>query len=68
MGKETGFGDAAGVIKDQPKEPFIVHCGDCGHEWPAAYLPMEVNKFASITKNARCPVDGSKNIKVGPKK
>lgn len=46
------------------KEPFIVHCGDCSHEWAAAYLPMPINLFAKLG-NARCPMCGSKKALVG---
>lgn len=47
------------------KEPFLVHCGKCQHEWAAAYLPMPINLFAKLGK-ALCPMCGGKQVLVGP--
>lgn len=46
----------------ESKKPFFVMCGDaaCKHCWPAAYLPMEMGKFASATKGLRCPMCGNR--------
>jgi hypothetical protein len=35
--------------------PFIVHCGECRHHWPAAYLPMPIERFAKVAASAICP-------------
>lgn len=68
MTKETGFGDAAGVINGEEKSPMIVHCGECSHEWTLLYLPMVAHKASAMMKAARCPMDGSKNVQMGPAK
>lgn len=39
----------------QERRPFNVTCGACGHTWAAAYLPLEIRKFAATTKSLRCP-------------
>jgi hypothetical protein len=38
----------------QPPE-FWVHCSQCEFAWVAAYLPMEIEKFAKLIKKASCP-------------
>jgi hypothetical protein len=35
-------------------EGFYVHCYDCGHEWIAFYLPMQLS-FMERFKNICCP-------------
>lgn len=34
---------------------FVVHCGECGHTWTAAILPMSVDDFARLARRAACP-------------
>jgi formate dehydrogenase maturation protein FdhE len=46
------------------KQPFIVHCGKCSHEWAAAYLPMEAKLFAKVTMRQHCPACGAKPIEI----
>ena len=50
------------------REPFIVHCDRCAHEWAAAYLPMELAKVVRILKRATCPACGAlgRHIFFGP--
>ncbi len=45
-------------------KPFWVKCLSCSHVWPAAYLPMEIDKCAKLLKKASCPkcAAGSKQI------
>lgn len=31
-------------------------CGDCGHVWVVAYLPMELTKVVRIAGRAACPM------------
>jgi len=38
------------------KTPFIVHCGECNHEWAAFHLPMPLDVAAAIGKSLRCPM------------
>jgi hypothetical protein len=38
------------------KTPFIVHCGECKHEWPAFYVPCNFVKAAEIMLHGRCPM------------
>jgi hypothetical protein len=48
----------------RPKEPFIVHCGKCSHEWAAAFLPLPMDVFAKLAKTL-CPVCGDKAVNIG---
>ena len=34
---------------------FFVRCGECGHVWPAVYLPMELAKACKVLKRVFCP-------------
>lgn len=43
----------------------MVHCGECGHSWIAAYLPLEVSKFALILSRAICPKCAATKIFMG---
>ena len=52
------------VATTEAKEPFLVHCGECSHEWAIAFLPMPVDTFAKLAK-ARCPMCGSKKVFIG---
>jgi hypothetical protein len=49
-------------VAQKDKQPVHVHCGmrvgGCGHEWIAAYLPMEARRFAKMMTMARCPMCG----------
>lgn len=46
------------------KEPFVVHCGTCQHEWALGFLPMPAEAFGKLT-HARCPGCGSKKVLCG---
>lgn len=50
------------------KTPFIVHCGECNHEWPAFYSPMPIFEAAELAGNMRCPKcdEPSSEIYFGP--
>ena len=50
------------------RTPFIVHCNGCKHEWPLAYLPMNISAFSRVMKGAHCPACGqdSRTIMCGP--
>lgn len=49
----------------EPRKPFWAKCPTCSHCWPAAFLPMEINKAADLMKRAACPNCGeTKHIKV----
>lgn len=30
-------------------------CGECGHVWVVAYLPMSITKVSYVAKRAACP-------------
>jgi len=46
----------------------VVHCGSCGHEWIAAYLPMDASKFAKVLARQACAKCGeTKKIFMGQK-
>ena len=43
----------------KPREPFRVRCGDCEHEWVAAYLPMALEKWCRVIGSVHCPACGA---------
>jgi hypothetical protein len=47
------------------REPFIVHCGKCEHEWAPCFVPVPADLFAKVAKRA-CPACGSRKILCGP--
>ena len=50
------------------KTPFVVHCGQCNHEWAALYSPMILTTAAAIAGSLRCPMCAADNwnIFTGP--
>lgn len=36
------------------REPLLVHCGTCGHEWAPAFLPAPLDVIGQLT-HLRCP-------------
>jgi hypothetical protein len=40
------------------RTPVYLHCRPCDHQWIAAWLPMEMGKFARLMKKATCPMCG----------
>lgn len=46
------------------REPFIVHCGTCSHEWTAFYMPIDGDKLALFSKIA-CPVCAGSRVFCG---
>ena len=48
----------AGAV--EPREPVMVHCGSCSHEWAAVYAPIDMAKFGEILKRAICPSCGER--------
>jgi hypothetical protein len=38
--------------EDEPRQPFVVHCGKCKHEWPAFYFPLALDKKGLRLMNA----------------
>lgn len=47
------------------KDPCIVHCGECGHEWAIGFLPMTVDTFVKVAKSD-CPACTSSKVLMGP--
>lgn len=37
------------------KSPCYAGCLACDHAWVAAWLPMDVDQFAAVLKNVKCP-------------
>jgi hypothetical protein len=53
-------------MPDNPK-PLDARCGDCGHVWTVAHLPMEVGKACRLMAAALCPkCAGAKILVAGP--
>jgi hypothetical protein len=48
------------------REPMIVHCADCGHEWALAFLPCPISIVVKLTAAALCPMCAGKRILSGP--
>lgn len=55
MDQGTSEVAAAAIGHPDTKRGFWVKCSACGHTWIAAYLPMELHKFAKVAK-ANCPM------------
>lgn len=66
MGHNMVFG--IGKPVNEQREPQMVNCATCSHEWIVAWLPMEAGLFARVLKSARCPSCGaaSKALRMGP--
>ena len=47
------------------KEPFIVHCAKCSHEWSPCFLPVPVKVLVVVGKRP-CPACGHKHVLCGP--
>ena len=51
------------------RQPLLVHCGDCAHEWPALYLPLVMDKrgqaLMKSAAKAPCPMCAGTNVFVG---
>jgi hypothetical protein len=45
------------------RQPMAVHCGDCGHDWAIAMLPLNLSIAGRL--KGRCPLCGSKNQLMG---
>ena len=41
-------------------------CGDCGHIWVIAYLPMTVEKVACLGRRAACPMCAGTGVFIAP--
>jgi hypothetical protein len=46
------------------REPMMVHCGSCSHEWAPCFLPADVEIVARAAKHP-CPACGSKDVLMG---
>ncbi len=49
------------------RQPFIVHCRTCSHEWAPAFLPMEIGMLMKIVSRSICPScgEGTQSIVLG---
>ena len=45
-------------MPNDQKTPMYGECKDCGHYWPALYIPMELSKVVEVLKRAHCPMCG----------
>lgn len=49
------------------REPLMVHCSVCGHEWAAALLPEDAAVLVRALKRANtCPKCRSTKVQIGP--
>ena len=48
------------------REPIVVHCERCAHEWAMGFAPCAVTLFAKFAKASVCPACGSRDVKMGP--
>lgn len=46
------------------KQPFYVHCGDCGYEWIAFYVPIAIRLMKHFCKSP-CPKCVSRKVLCG---
>lgn len=42
----------------EERTPVYLRCARDDHQWIAAWLPMELGKFARLLKKATCPMCG----------
>ncbi len=54
-------------MTEPPSDRLFVTCKPCKHTWIAAYLPMPMNKMASLMKSLRCPRCADKKLFVATK-
>ena len=57
-------------VKPEDKQPVMVHCRDCGHEWAAFYFPLVLDKKGlALMKSAAkaCPMCAGNKIFMGEK-
>ncbi len=56
-------------MSDQlPKMDFVVHCGDCRHEWLVAVIPISLQRFCDkleASVKAGCPKCDSRHVLCG---
>jgi hypothetical protein len=43
------------MTSERELNAFYARCGECGHVWPALYLPMELAKACKVLKRVFCP-------------
>jgi hypothetical protein len=48
------------------REPILVHCGACGHEWSLGFTPMPIDTFVKVGKS-KCPACRKKPVYMGAK-
>lgn len=48
-------------MTDSPpdRRPMRARCGGCGHQWVAAWLPMECGRFVKVIQGLHCPSCGT---------
>lgn len=50
----------------QPREPLVVHCSDCHHEWAPAFGPIAIDLMVkAMNGQKRCPVCKKSKINMG---
>jgi hypothetical protein len=56
----------------EKRTPFMIHCGDCKHEWAAFYLPLTADeagmRLLDSAGKAPCPMCASAKTFVGSAK
>jgi hypothetical protein len=45
-----GFGDGP-----RPRQPMVVHCAGCEHEWAPLFAPAPLDLVSKLLKKAKCP-------------
>lgn len=46
------------------RDPILVHCADCSHEWSLGFYPITCDLFAQVGKSP-CPACRSKAVMIG---
>jgi hypothetical protein len=47
------------------REPIVVHCAKCQHEWALGFHPIPIDRFVTVAKRSSCPACGGRRILMG---
>ena len=60
----------ASVPQNAEKQPCIVHCSECRHEWTAFYWPLTLDqkgiRLLKAVSKMPCPMCAEKKVFMGP--
>jgi hypothetical protein len=51
---------------EHAREPILVHCSVCGHEWSLGFAPMDIETFSKVGRQP-CLACGKRPVMMGPR-